>query len=62
MQTNLQPANELAVVRTTLANERTLLSYFRISLGSFIGAAGLIRFLNVSFCYQNRLFKTKIQL
>ena len=40
----LSPANQLAVTRTILANERTLLSYFRISLGSLLGGAGLMKF------------------
>lgn len=40
----LNPANQLSVTRTILANERTLLSYLRFSLGSFIGGAGLIKF------------------
>ncbi len=40
----LSPVNQLAVTRTVLANERTLLAYFRISLGSFLGGAGLIKF------------------
>ena len=44
MDTNLHPANKLAVARTILANERTLLAYFRSALGAFIGGAGLIKF------------------
>lgn len=44
MQTDLQPANKLAAARTILANERTLLSYFRTSLACLIGGAGLIKF------------------
>jgi len=34
------------MTRTILANERTLLSYVRVSLGSLIGGAGLIKFFH----------------
>jgi uncharacterized membrane protein YidH (DUF202 family) len=44
LQTDLHPANALAVARTVLASERTLLSYFRTSLGCLLGGAGLIKF------------------
>ena len=44
MRRDLHPANQLAVARILLANERALLSYFRSSLGAFIGGAGLIKF------------------
>jgi len=44
MRDNLHPANQLAIARTVLANERTLLAHFRSSLGSIIGGAGLIKF------------------
>lgn len=44
MKECLSPTNQLAVTRTILANERTLLSYFRIALGSLLGGAGLIKF------------------
>lgn len=44
MQVNLHPANELAVTRTILANERTLQAFLRTALGCFIGGASLIKF------------------
>jgi putative membrane protein len=44
LKTVLHPVNKLAVIRTVLANERTLLSYLRTSLGCLIGGAGLIKF------------------
>lgn len=44
MQTHLHPADQLAVARTILANERTLLSFFRTSLACLIGGAGLVKF------------------
>ena len=44
MQVNLNPANEFAVARTILANERTLQAFLRTALGCFIGGAGLIKF------------------
>ena len=44
MKECLSPTNQLAVTRTILANERTLLSYFRIALGSLLGGAGMIKF------------------
>ena len=46
MQNDLHPANQLATARTVLANERTLLSYFRTSLACLIGGAGLIKFFD----------------
>ncbi len=46
MTTELHPANQLALARTVLANERTLLAYFRGSLGAAIGGAGLIKFFD----------------
>jgi putative membrane protein len=40
----LQPASELAIARTVLANERTLLAILRTALGCFLGGAGLFKF------------------
>ena len=34
----------LAIIRTTLANERTFLSFLRTALGLFLGGIGLIKF------------------
>jgi len=44
LQVNLHPANQLAITRTILANERTLLAFLRTALGCFLGGAGLIKF------------------
>ena len=44
MEGKLHPGNELAIARTVLANERTLMAILRTSLGSFIGGASLFKF------------------
>jgi putative membrane protein len=44
MEGKLHPGNELAVARTVLANERTLLAILRTALGCFLGGAGLLKF------------------
>jgi uncharacterized membrane protein YidH (DUF202 family) len=44
MEVNLHPANELALARTVLANQRTLLAIFRTTLGCFLGGASLLKF------------------
>jgi putative membrane protein len=44
LQVNVHPANQLAITRTILANERTLQAFLRTALGCFIGGAGLIKF------------------
>lgn len=44
MQVNVHPVNQLAITRTILANERTLLAFLRTALGCFIGGAGLLEF------------------
>lgn len=44
MEGKLYPGNELALARTVLANERTLLAILRTALGCLIGGAGLLRF------------------
>jgi uncharacterized membrane protein YidH (DUF202 family) len=38
------PGTQLAVTRTVLANERSLLAFARTALGCFIGGAGLFKF------------------
>jgi putative membrane protein len=40
----LHPGNKLAIARTVLANERTLLAILRTALGCFIGGASLLKF------------------
>ena len=42
----LFPGNELAIARTDLANERTLLAVLRTALGCSVGGAGLLKFFN----------------
>jgi len=44
MEGKLHPANELAIARTVLANERTLMAVLRTALGCFIGGASLLKF------------------
>lgn len=44
MQVNIHPANQLAITRTILANERTLQAFLRTALGCFLGGAGLLKF------------------
>ena len=44
MEGKLHPGNELAVARTVLANERTLLAILRTALGCLLGGAGLFKF------------------
>jgi len=44
MEGKLHPGNELAIARTVLANERTLMAILRTALGSFIGGASLLKF------------------
>ena len=44
MEGNLRPSTELAITRTVLANERSLLAYVRSALGCFLGGAGLLKF------------------
>ena len=44
MEGNLRPATELAIARTVLANERSLLAFVRTALGCFLGGAGLFKF------------------
>ena len=44
MEGKLHPGNELAIARTVLANERTLMAILRTALGSFIGDASLLKF------------------
>jgi inner membrane protein YidH len=44
MEGRLQPVSELAVARTVLANQRTLLAVVRTALGCFLGGAGLFKF------------------
>ena len=44
MEGRLQPVSELAIARTVLANERTLLAILRTALGCFLGGAGLFKF------------------
>lgn len=46
MNNIVDPINQLSIARTILANERTLLSYLRGSLGCLLGGVGLIKFLN----------------
>jgi len=40
----LYPGNELAIARTVLANERTMLAIVRTALGCLIGGASLLKF------------------
>ena len=44
MENKLRPAIELAIARTVLANERSLLAFVRTALGCFLGGAGLFKF------------------
>lgn len=44
MDGKLYPSNELAIARTVLANNRTLLAIIRTALGCFIGGASLFKF------------------
>ena len=44
MEDKLRPATELAIARTVLANERSLLAFVRTALGCFLGGAGLFKF------------------
>nr|WP_236649575.1 DUF202 domain-containing protein [Rhodopirellula sp. SM50] len=47
--TSAQPAPNLALVRTDLANERTLLAYGRSALMLVATGVSLVEFLDVSF-------------
>lgn len=38
-------ADDLAIMRTKLANERTLLAYLRTFIGAFAAGVGLIKFV-----------------
>jgi putative membrane protein len=40
----LHPGNQLAITRTVLANERSLLAFAHTALGCFLGGAGLFKF------------------
>ena len=44
MEGNLHSATELAIARTVMANERSLLAFVRTALGCFLGGAGLFKF------------------
>lgn len=44
MEGRLQPLSELAIARTVLANQRTLLAIIRTAQGSFLVGAGLFKF------------------
>lgn len=44
MEDRFQATGELAVARTVLANERSLLAFARTALGCFLGGAGLFKF------------------
>jgi putative membrane protein len=44
LEGNLRPAIELAIARTVMANERSLLAFVRTALGCFLGGAGLFKF------------------
>lgn len=44
LEGKLYPGNELAIARTVLANERTLLAILRTALGCLLGGAGLFKF------------------
>jgi putative membrane protein len=44
MEGKLHPGNKLAIARTVLANERTLLAILRTALGCLLGGAGLFKF------------------
>jgi hypothetical protein len=44
-RTRRDPANFLAIGRTIIANERTLLAFLRTSLACFLGGAGLFKYL-----------------
>jgi uncharacterized membrane protein YidH (DUF202 family) len=45
-RTRRDPANFLAIGRTIMANERTLLAFLRTSPAFFLVGVGLIKFLN----------------
>ena len=47
MEDKLRPAIELAIARTVLANERSLLAFIRTALGCFLGGAGLFKFFGI---------------
>jgi putative membrane protein len=44
MKIRLQPVSELAIARTVLANQRTLLAIVRTALGCFLGGISLFKF------------------
>ena len=44
MEDRLRPATELAIARTVMANDRSLLAFVRTALGCFLGGAGLFKF------------------
>ena len=44
MEDKFRPAIELAIARTVMANERSLLAFVRTALGCFLGGAGLFKF------------------
>jgi len=44
MEGKLHPGTELAIARTVLANDRTLLAMLRTALGCLIGGASLLKF------------------
>ena len=46
MEGKSQPVSELAVARTVMANERSLLAYVRTALGCFLGGAGFFKFFD----------------
>ena len=48
---NGQPAPDLALIRTDLANERTLLAYGRSALMLVATGVSLVEFLDVSFSF-----------
>jgi uncharacterized membrane protein YidH (DUF202 family) len=55
MEGKLHPGNELAIARTVLANERTLMAILRTAPGSFIGGAGLFKFFG-HLAYETELW------
>jgi len=44
LEDKFRPAIELAIARTVLANERSLLAFVRTAVGCFLGGAGLFKF------------------
>ena len=44
MEIRLQPVSELAIARTVLTNQRTLLAIVRTALGCFLGGISLFKF------------------